>query len=108
MLGLPDAVGSVEELDGLAWCASLADLPDTLAKLKALSELNFYNPSNDITEPAPETPPTTIPCFGAPIPSETPSSLCPEPRMRSSRQRNLRKGGGRPKGHRAPVHGRSC
>ena len=107
MLGLPDAVGSVEELDGLAWCASLAALPDTLTKLKALSELNFYNPSNDIPKPAPETPPTTFPCFAATRPSDTPSSLCPEPRMRGGRQRNLRKGGGRRNGQHAPVHGKS-
>ncbi len=103
---LPDAIASVEELDDLTWCASLAAVPEAVRRLNALEELYFVDSDDVPAEPAPETPPTTFPCFGhaRASPSHTPSSLCPEPRMRSTHQRNLRGGGRRDRGRRAPVH----
>ena len=82
-----DAIGSIEELEGMAWCARLAAVPDAVRGLNALEELYFVDPANDNTgaEEAEEVgTPTALPCFGGSS-GDTPSSPCPEPRSRNLR-----------------------
>ena len=80
---LPEAIGSVEELDDLTWCASLVAVPEAVRGLNALEELYFVDPANDNTG-AEEAEATALPCFGSSSSGDTPSSPCPEP------SRNLR------------------
>ena len=84
-----DAIGSVEELDSMSWCAHLAAVPEAVRELNALVELYFVDPANDNTgaeEAAEIGSPTALPCFGGGS-GETPSSPCPEPRSRNLRGR---------------------
>ena len=84
-----DAIGSVEELDSMSWCAHLAAVPEAVRELNALVELYFVDPANDNTgaeEAAEIGTPTALPCFGGGS-GETPSSPCPEPRSRNLRGR---------------------
>ena len=84
-----DAIGSVEELETMSWCAHLAAVPEAVRELNALEELYFVDPANDNTgaEEAEEIgTPTALPCFGGGS-GETPSSPCPEPRSRNLRGR---------------------
>ena len=86
---LPEAIGSVEELDDLTWCASLVAVPEAVRGLHVLEELYFVDPANDNTgaEEADELgTPTALPCFGSSS-GDTPSSPCPEPRSRNLRGR---------------------
>ena len=83
--GLPEAIGSIEELEGMAWCARLAAVPDAVRGLNALEELYFVDPANDNTG-AKEAEPTALPCFGSGS-GDTPSSPCPEPHSRNLRGR---------------------
>ena len=85
---LPEAIGSVEELDDLTWCASLVAVPEAVRGLHVLEELYFVDPANDNTGAAEEAGevPTALPCFGGGS-GDTPSSPCPEPRSRNLRGR---------------------
>jgi len=86
---LPEAIGSVEELDDLTWCASLVAVPEAVRGLHVLEELYFVDPANDNTGAAEEAGevPTALPCFGSSSSGDTPSSPCPEPRSRNLRGR---------------------
>ena len=81
-----DTIGSIEELEGMSWCAKLVALPEAVRGLKALEELYFVDPANDTTA-AEEAEPTALPCFGSSSSGDTPSSPCPEPRSRNLRGR---------------------
>ena len=82
-----DAIGSIEELDGMSWCTRLVALPEAVRGLNALEELYFVDPANDNTGAAEKAgevgTPTALPCFGGS--GDTPSSPCPEPRTRNLR-----------------------
>ena len=84
--GLPEAIGSIEELEGMSWCTRLAAVPEAVRRLNALAELYFVDPANDTTA-AEEAEPTALPCFGSSSSGDTPSSPCPEPRSRNLRGR---------------------
>ena len=83
-----DAIGSIEELDGMSWCTRLVAVPETVRRLSALEELYFVDPANDITATAEEADevgtPSALPCFGSSS-GDTPSSPCPEPSSRNLR-----------------------
>ena len=83
-----DTIGSIEELEGMSWCARLAAVPEAVRGLDALEELYFVDPTNDNTGAAEDADgmgtPTALPCFGTSGSGDTPSSPCPEP------SRNLR------------------
>ena len=84
-----DTIGSIEELEGMSWCAKLVALPEAVRGLKALEELYFVDPANDTTaaeEADEEGQPSALPCFGSSS-GDTPSSPCPEPRSRNLRGR---------------------
>ena len=82
-----DTIGSIEELEGMSWCAKLVALPEVVRGLKALEELYFVDPANDTTA-AEEAEPTALPCFGSSSSGDTPLSPCPEPRSRNLRGRH--------------------